>query len=158
FPPSSAPHVEKERQQPPQEVLAACPRCRSKLRLAATLRGKRVRCPRCQVTLHVGDGQLLATLADHHQPSPQTAPPSVSPRAVVNSLGMKLVWVAPGTFQMGSAPGEEGRGPDETPHQVTVTRGFFLGVCPVKQAQWQAVMGYNPSRHQGETRPVENVS
>src|SRR5262249_11255020 len=34
----------------------------------------------------------------------------------------------------------------------------FLGACPVTQAQWQAVMGYNLSRFKGENRPVDGVS
>jgi formylglycine-generating enzyme required for sulfatase activity len=35
---------------------------------------------------------------------------------------------------------------------------FHLGETPVTQAQWQAVMGNNPSRFKGETLPVEKVS
>src|SRR5205814_9685726 len=77
---------------------------------------------------------------------------------------VRLVGVAPGTFRMGSPPEEKDRGNDETLHQVTLTRGFFLGAYPVTQAQWQAVMGRNPSRRgtrasgSGEDLPVENVS
>ena len=33
-----------------------------------------------------------------------------------------------------------------------------MGVYPVTQAQWQAVMGYNPSNFPGANRPVEMVS
>jgi formylglycine-generating enzyme required for sulfatase activity len=77
---------------------------------------------------------------------------------------MRFVWIAPGTFLMGSPPTEKDRGNDETLHQVTLTHGFFLGVCPVTQAQWLAVMGRNPSRRNtrasgpGANCPVENVS
>ena len=43
-------------------------------------------------------------------------------------------------------------------HKVTITRGFYMGVYPVTQAQWQAVMGDNPSHFQGDDNcPVENV-
>ena len=41
---------------------------------------------------------------------------------------------------------------------MTLTKGFYLGVHPVTQAQWQAVMGGNPSHFKGDNRPVENVS
>ncbi len=48
---------------------------------------------------------------------------------------------------------------DERPqHRVTITKGFFLGVHQVTQAQWQAVMGSNPSHFKGDNRPVEQVS
>jgi formylglycine-generating enzyme required for sulfatase activity len=76
---------------------------------------------------------------------------------ITNSLEMKLAWIPPGNFVMGSPPGEKGRG-DDVPHRVTLTKGFWLGVYPVTQAQWQAVMKSNPSRFKGDDRPVEQVS
>ncbi len=33
-----------------------------------------------------------------------------------------------------------------------------MGKYPVTQAQWQAVMGNNPSSFKGANRPVENVN
>jgi formylglycine-generating enzyme required for sulfatase activity len=71
---------------------------------------------------------------------------------------MKFAWSPPGTFLMGSPPDEEDREDDEQQHRVTLTRGFWLGVTPVTQAQWQAVLGSNPSHYQGDDRPVEQVS
>ena len=35
---------------------------------------------------------------------------------------------------------------------------FYLGACPVTQAQWEAVMGENPSCFKGAGNPVEQVS
>jgi uncharacterized protein (TIGR02996 family) len=65
---------------------------------------------------------------------------------VTNSIGMTCALIPPGTSLMGSPPDEEGRFPDETPlHPVTLTRGYFLGIHPVTQAQYRAVMGSNPS-------------
>jgi uncharacterized protein (TIGR02996 family) len=76
-----------------------------------------------------------------------------------NALGMSFTWVWPGTFLMGSPPDEPERGDDEMQHRVTLTRGFWLGVTPVTQEQWQAVMGSNPSRFREEHNlPVERVS
>ena len=71
---------------------------------------------------------------------------------------MTFAWCPPGTFLMGSPPSEESRFDDETQHRVTLTRGFHLGIHPVTQAQWQAVMGDNPSHFKGHDRPVEQVS
>ena len=66
---------------------------------------------------------------------------------------MKFAWCPPGTFLMG------GNGQSDNPqHRVTLSKGFWMGVYPVTQAQWQAVMGYNPSNFPGADRPVEMVS
>lgn len=81
-----------------------------------------------------------------------------SPGTVVkNSSGMEFAFVPAGSFQMGSANGD----PNEQPvHQVTFARGFYLGRYEVTQAQWQKVMGNNPSKFSdcGENCPVEQVS
>ena len=73
-------------------------------------------------------------------------------RDLTNSIGMRLVRIEPGSFQMGS--------PDEKPqHQVLITRPFFLGIHEVTQGQYQAVMGENPSMFKGSDHlPVEGVS
>ncbi|MBI3465887.1 MAG: formylglycine-generating enzyme family protein [Planctomycetes bacterium] len=75
---------------------------------------------------------------------------------VTNSLGMKLVKIPPGTFMMGSDKGNE----DELPvHRVTLTKPFYLGVTEVTQAQYEEVIGDNPSQHLGRTDlPVDTVS
>lgn len=58
---------------------------------------------------------------------------------------------------MGSPEDEVFRFYDETQHRVTITQGFWLGKFEVTQAQWQAVMGSNPSRFKGADLPVETV-
>src|SRR5262249_48891765 len=75
-----------------------------------------------------------------------------------NSIGMKFAWIRPGIFLMGSPKCEEWRPGDETLHQVTLTKGFYLAIHPVTQASWQEVMGNNPSHFQGADLPVEQVS
>jgi formylglycine-generating enzyme required for sulfatase activity len=69
---------------------------------------------------------------------------------------LEMVYIAGGTFQMGSAD-NEGDSDERPRHQVTV-KPFFMGKYPITQEQWQAVMGNNPSRFQGAKRPVEKVS
>ena len=57
-------------------------------------------------------------------------------------VAMEFVRVEPGTFTMGSPATELGRDPHEGPqHEVTISRGFYMGKFEVTQAQWQAVMG-----------------
>ena len=72
---------------------------------------------------------------------------------------MEFVWIDPGTFAMGSSESEPGHEKDESPeHGVTITRGFYLGKYEVTQAQWESVMGSNPSFYVGADHPVEQVS
>jgi formylglycine-generating enzyme required for sulfatase activity/serine/threonine protein kinase len=75
-----------------------------------------------------------------------------------NSLGMRFASCPPGTFRMGSPRTEDERDDDETQHRVALSNGFWLGVTPVTQAQWQAIMGSDPSLFKGKDRPVEMVS
>lgn len=74
--------------------------------------------------------------------------------SVTNSIGMRLRLVAPGTFMMGQAYGEA----DESPHQVTLTTPFAIGMYQVTNEQWKRVMGSVPSNWQDGDRPVEQVS
>src|SRR5262249_7569081 len=56
-----------------------------------------------------------------------------------NSLGMEFAFVPHGTFWMGGGGGKPAYQHVEMPHD------FYLGIYPVTQEQWQAVMGNNPS-------------
>ena len=75
-----------------------------------------------------------------------------------SSLGMTFVYIAPGSFMMGSPSSESGRNNDETQHKVTLPRGYWMQTTEVTQAQWKAVMGNNPSHWKGDDLPVEKVS
>jgi len=76
------------------------------------------------------------------------------------SKGVKLemVLIPAGKFMMGSPESEVGRKENETQHEVTLTKPFYMGKYEVTQEQWQAVMGNNPSRTKGAKLPVTNVS
>jgi formylglycine-generating enzyme required for sulfatase activity len=74
-----------------------------------------------------------------------------------------FVTVTHGSFQMGSLTGEPCRQPwsvPEDPHNVTLTHDFKIQDTEVTQAQFQDVMGYNPSYYAtcGSDCPVEMVS
>lgn len=71
---------------------------------------------------------------------------------------MEFAWCPPRTFLMGSPEGEKNRNKDETQHEVHLTKGFWLGVHEVTQAQWKAVMGNNLSEFRGDDLPVDQVS
>ncbi len=72
--------------------------------------------------------------------------------------GIDFVRVAEGCFRMGSPDSEAQRGSDEDPvHEVCVD-GFWMGKYEVTQAQWEKVMGSNPSGFRGNSHPVERVS
>ena len=58
---------------------------------------------------------------------------------------VEMVWIAPGTFRMGSPEEEPGREKWEGPqHPVTITKGFWLGKYELTQGQWKSVMGTRP--------------
>jgi uncharacterized protein (TIGR02996 family) len=86
--------------------------------------------------------------------------PCVPGRAVPLGGGVDMAFalVPPGAFLVGSPAGEAGRRDDEARHRVTLTAALWLGTCPVTQAQWQAVLGHDPSRFPGGGHPVETVS
>lgn len=80
------------------------------------------------------------------------------PEDLGNGVVLEMVDIPGGTFKMGSPATESGTYDRESPqHQVTVP-AFYAGKYPITQAQWQAVMGYNPSYFKGEKLPVETVS
>ncbi len=90
---------------------------------------------------------------------------------------MSFVLIPAGEFDMGSTAEEVARLlgeakeksppswyidrlPSEAPrHRVRITRPFYLGISEVTQAEYERVMGSNPSKFKGDpTRPVEMVN
>jgi formylglycine-generating enzyme required for sulfatase activity len=103
---------------------------------------------------------LIKPAPNGAKPGP-AATPAVQPAAATppqtftNSVGMEFAWVPPGEFTMGS---ENGKADERPAHRFRIRTGFYIGKYEVTQAQWQAVMGNNPSYFKGGNRPVENVS
>jgi uncharacterized protein (TIGR02996 family) len=117
-----------------------------------------------------GELLRLTHLLTHHLDHPERAAQEARARELVrvgvrpvgpwwtNSIGMEFVWVPAGCFTMGSPPAEPGRNHHEALHRVRLSRGFYMGVFPVTQQQWQTIMGRNPSHFLESDRPVECVS
>ena len=94
------------------------------------------------------------------------------PVETTNSIGMRFVLIPPGEFPMGSTPQEQAwaaeLGRNETrkvlylelvssegpQHPVKITQPFYLGLYEVTQAEYQQVMGANPSSFSGGESPL----
>lgn len=74
---------------------------------------------------------------------------------VINSIGMRLIPVAPGSFGMGDKEADES---ETKGHPIEITKPFFLGMFQVTQGEYVSVMGENPSFYKGKNRPVEHLS
>ena len=99
------------------------------------------------------DGVVLVDL------SPGSAARFYRAVAEVNPSGPAgFVWIKPRTFVMGSPSSEAERYSDEVQHTVTLTQGYWLSDHEVTQAEYQLVMGSNPSNWKGDNLPVEQVS
>src|SRR5262249_47622185 len=72
--------------------------------------------------------------------------------------GMTLVWIPPGSVFIGSPTSEPCRDPDEFPHHVTLTRGFWMSAHPITRRQWWKVMRSMPDDRPADEHPVEGVS
>lgn len=95
-------------------------------------------------------------------------PPTV--QTCTNSIGMIFNLIPAGTFTMGSPdgsgsePAEPGRSSDETQHQVTLTKSFYMQTTEVTNKQWKAMItdlgfGTLPSlSHTEDNYPVENLT
>jgi formylglycine-generating enzyme required for sulfatase activity len=65
---------------------------------------------------------------------------------ITNSIGIKFRPIPAGSFLMGSPDDDKEAGSDEKPqHRVRISKPFYLGVYELTQAQYEAVMGKNPS-------------
>jgi formylglycine-generating enzyme required for sulfatase activity len=64
-----------------------------------------------------------------------------APKEITNSIGIKLVLIPKGTFMMGSPESDVNRQKNQTQHEVTISKGYYLGVYEVTQAQYEKVIG-----------------
>jgi formylglycine-generating enzyme required for sulfatase activity len=90
---------------------------------------------------------------------------SKAPREVKIDLGdgvtMEFVYIKPGTFMMGGENTEDSKwqGVEVPKHEVTITKGYYLGKYEVTQAQFQKIMGSNPSKaSEDPNAPADTIS
>jgi formylglycine-generating enzyme required for sulfatase activity len=87
-------------------------------------------------------------------PIPPIASPTPFTEKLANGIRLEMVSLPAGKFTMGSSESNY----EKPPHQVKVN-SFAIGKYPITQAQYQAVMGNNPSHFKNNPQnPVENVS
>ena len=70
-----------------------------------------------------------------------------------SKVKLEMVLIPAGKFIMGSPKYKS-----EPPHEVTITKPFYMGKYEVTQEQWESVMGKNPSETKGAKLPVTHVS
>ncbi len=75
--------------------------------------------------------------------------------AVDPDVRMEFVSIPPGAFVRGL---DTGAYREQPAHRVRISSAFELGKYEVTHAQWESVMGQNPSHFRGASRPVERVS
>jgi formylglycine-generating enzyme required for sulfatase activity len=83
----------------------------------------------------------VASTPNPPAPAPSTLP-SAEPRPgdvkVNEKDGLKYVWIPPGKFMMGCSPGDaECADKEKPPHDVTISKGFWLGQTPVTQQAYE---------------------
>lgn len=79
----------------------------------------------------------------------------------VNGVSFTMIRVPAGSFMMGATEeqGSDANSWEKPVHEVTLTSSYLIGETEVTQELWLAVMGTNPSKHEGSLqKPVENVS
>lgn len=89
-------------------------------------------------------------------PSSTSFPSEESEVDVVN-IPDGFVFIKGGTFQMGSPETESWRSSDEAQHTVTVS-DFYMSQYEVTQAEYEEIVGENPSNFSGSDLPVESLS
>ena len=84
----------------------------------------------------------------------------IGDKCLDQALTPGFVGIAAGNFIMGSPEQESGREQDEIQHQVNITHDYEMSIYETTQAEFQALMGYNPSYFDtcGSDCPVDLVS
>jgi formylglycine-generating enzyme required for sulfatase activity len=92
-------------------------------------------------------------------PEPQKSLLPEGQPLTIESLDLKMSWIPAGKFIMGSPRSEDGHQVfEENMHQVIISRGFWIGNYEVTQAQFEKIMGENPSFWKDPAMPVNKVT
>ncbi|MDR2181620.1 MAG: SUMF1/EgtB/PvdO family nonheme iron enzyme [Treponema sp.] len=89
-------------------------------------------------------------------PRPANAGGNFSLRETIRAIDANMVSVPAGTFMMGSLTGQGNA--NERPQRQVSLGAFSIGKYEVTQAEYEAVMGSNPSGFRDDSLPVETVS
>jgi formylglycine-generating enzyme required for sulfatase activity len=89
--------------------------------------------------------------------APTDLPVPEGVESFVNSIGMRMIRVPAGEFVMGSPADESGRHDDEEQQGIRIPKPFSISQTEVTQAEWNAIMEFNPSQFVGDRLPVQNV-
>ncbi len=73
------------------------------------------------------------------------------PAALTTPASIEMVAVPAGEFTMGDPRGAD----DEQPARTVTVTGFMMDKYEVTQAQFEELMGRNPSNSKGPDKPVE---
>ena len=65
---------------------------------------------------------------------------------VTDTMTLKCIRLPPGRYLRGSPLYEQPRWQDEFPHEVVLTKSFYLSEIPITQTMFEAVVGTNPSK------------
>ncbi|RPJ33215.1 MAG: TIR domain-containing protein [Planctomycetaceae bacterium] len=122
-----------------------------------------------------GAAQKLAQESPAPRPATESVPPS-PPKGTANLVQVEIkinprdrqpyVWIPPGSFEMGCSLGDDHCADDEKPrHQVTISRGFWMGQTPVTLGAYEIFaqaggggMPAPPGFPQDRDHPVVNVT
>ncbi len=95
---------------------------------------------------------VLMCGCDRGRPAPSASIYTLAPIKLPEStsaIGMEFTLIPAGKFAMGEGVDAQ---------EVTLTKPFQMSVHEVTQAQYEKVMGVNPSSNKGADNPVENMS
>jgi formylglycine-generating enzyme required for sulfatase activity len=108
-----------------------------------------------------------STAAEYVVTVTATADETKKQEVTITGTGAAMVLLTVGTdggttFSMGCSTDQYSYCPRSSrpPHDVTLTKDFYIGKYEVTQAEWKAVMGAenNPSEFKGDNLPVTNIS
>ena len=77
------------------------------------------------------------------------------PGTLTDSLHIEFRLIKSGTFIMGDDEGLENNRPA---HRVTISKPFYISVKEITQAQYELIMGENPSEVLGQGLPVTHIT
>ncbi|MBE8996146.1 SUMF1/EgtB/PvdO family nonheme iron enzyme [Microcystis aeruginosa] len=111
------------------------------------------------LNLDIFSGKSIANVTS--TPSPKVAPTPLTnfTEKISKGITLEMVGLPAGQFLMGSPDNDSSVYNNQKPQHLVKVNSFAIGKYPITQAQYEAVMGTNPSRFKNNPQnPVESVS